>query len=243
MLAVAVLLLRRSGIVPRRPSLAFLRSGAWFGARAHVGNVVHKLGLRVDMFVLGYMVAPDMLGVYAVMTAVAEALWILADSVAAVMLTALSRVEDARSAAARAAAACRVTFTASIVGVACAAALAPYVVPAFYGAAYAVGLRAFNCLLPGVVFMSGCKVLSKYWASRNRPEVLSLTASVATVVSAVGCMVLIPRHGIVGAAMASSAAYGVRFVLDVCMFIVFAREGGPNLIMVTRRDLRGVVGH
>jgi O-antigen/teichoic acid export membrane protein len=79
-------------------------------------------------------------------------------------------------------------------------------------------------LLPGVVLLGGSKVLTNEIAGRGYPHYNSLNAALALVVTVVLDLVLIPRYGVLGAALASSAAYTLILFTAIGFYLTVSRE-------------------
>jgi Na+-driven multidrug efflux pump len=62
-------------------------------------------------------------------------------------------------------------------------------------------------LLPGIVLISGTRVLANDISARGRPELNMYTAWLILIINIVANLLLIPHFGIEGAAIASTIAY------------------------------------
>jgi O-antigen/teichoic acid export membrane protein len=78
-------------------------------------------------------------------------------------------------------------------------------------------------LLPGVVLLGGAKVLTNEIAGRGYPQYNSLNAGLALVLTVVFNLWLIPSHGPLGAALASSIAYATIFLTSIAFYIRVSR--------------------
>jgi O-antigen/teichoic acid export membrane protein len=68
-------------------------------------------------------------------------------------------------------------------------------------------------LLPGVVVLSSGSVVGSYVSGIGRPGISSTVAVIAVVVNIAANLVLIPRFGIIGAALASLISYSLSSLL------------------------------
>jgi O-antigen/teichoic acid export membrane protein len=92
---------------------------------------------------------------------------------------------------------------AAVVGVA-----APFLIPLLFGEDFDGAARPLALLLPGVVLYAPVTVLVVYLSLRHGRPHLSLVVSVlAAAVTIALAVVLIPRHGVEGAAVASALGY------------------------------------
>jgi O-antigen/teichoic acid export membrane protein len=79
-------------------------------------------------------------------------------------------------------------------------------------------------LLPGVVLLGAAKVLTNEIAGRGYPQYNSLSAGTAFILTVVFDLILIPRYGILGAALASSISYTVSFFASVGFYLMISRR-------------------
>jgi O-antigen/teichoic acid export membrane protein len=96
--------------------------------------------------------------------------------------------------------------------------LASPLLPLIYGASYTPMLVPLLLLLPGVVTLSLFKVLSVGFFGRGQPMLASWVALIGLVFQVGVDIMLIPRLGIAGAALASSLAYSLMGVLGCILY-------------------------
>jgi len=213
-------ILRRDG-VPLQPRWdpEALRALLGFGLRGHVGSVLQFFNYRLDLFLVNHYLAAAAAGIYTISTRLAEILWHLPNAVGFVIFPrAASRApEEMRRFTPRI---CAVTMALTLVGAGGLALLAGPAIRILFGAGFEGAYRPMLALLPGVVLLGGGKVLTNEISGRGFPHYNSWNSGISLVVTIVLCVALIPRHGILGAALASSAAYAVSFVVAVIFYRV-----------------------
>ena len=203
-----------------RPDLRLLAETLRFGARAWLGGIAHLLNARVDQVLVGLLASQAALGTYAVAVNASEVLFYLPSAVS----TALLPVVAVTTGAARVESTLRV-FRAvtllTIVAMGTAAVLGPVLVPLVFGAAYAGSVGPFLWLLPGAMGFVASAVFSSALLASGAPGLSSLGPVISLAVGISLDLVLIPKLGATGAAVAASAAllcggtasavaYGVR---------------------------------
>jgi O-antigen/teichoic acid export membrane protein len=203
---------------PRRPLVGpVLTRILRFGLAGQVGNIVQTLSYRLDAYLVLLFVDTGGVGIYAIGVSLSEALWLIANSVASVLLPRLSGADDAYVER-MTPLVCRTTLLATLLGACALAAAAPVFVPLLFGARFDAAILPLLLLLPGTVALAAAKVLSAYIFSRGKPFTNTLIA-VATFVTMVLCDVaLIPLFGVEGAAVASTLAYGLSLALTAAAY-------------------------
>jgi len=78
-------------------------------------------------------------------------------------------------------------------------------------------------LLPGVVLLGGAKVLTNEIAGRGYPHYNSVNSGLALILTVILDLVLIPRYGALGAALASSLAYTAIFFTAIGFYLNVSR--------------------
>jgi lipopolysaccharide/colanic/teichoic acid biosynthesis glycosyltransferase len=200
-------LLRRGFLVEAaRPSLQLARRIYAFGTRGQLGNLLGLLNLRLDFLFVSALAGPAALGIYAVASKYAEVLrvipiaanWVLYPRFAradAAVAMATSRRLIPRAGAVTAAIAVPLALAAGVV------------VPLLFGGAFQGAVLLAQILLVGLAFEGAAGVVTAYLYGRGRPGLNSLAAGTGLIVTVVLDVILIPRLGAVGAAIASTAAY------------------------------------
>ncbi len=220
-----------------RPRWPVLRTLVRFGVQGEAGNMLQLLNYRLDQYVVRAFVGLAGVGIYAIGVSMTEAVWLLANAVAIVLLPHLTSAapEDVRW---MAPVATRNTVLVAAVASLALAVAAPVVIPLVFGSAYDGSVRALWWLLPGTVALTGSKVLTSYIFSQGRPLVNTLITLSSLVVTVVALFVLVPAFGVSGAAAASSLAYGAHFC--AALFAYRRISGQPALDAVLPRpaDLR-----
>ena len=95
--------------------------------------------------------------------------------------------------------------------------VAPQLISVFFGAKFAGSVLACRILLPGTAFLGLRQVLYEGARALGKPAVPSYAEGFGTLVTISALYLLLPRYGFVGAAIASTFAYGASFVF-ILMF-------------------------
>ncbi|HEX7976304.1 MAG TPA: flippase [Anaerolineales bacterium] len=239
-LAFTVLVVGR--IVPLRLGLerSLVFEAVGFGVKSYLQNLVGHMHYRLDVYLLALFLPPAQVAFYTVATSVAEFAFYIPDSVGTVLFPKLSAEADERINDLTAEV-CRHTFL--ITGLVSTGILIVgwLAIPLFYGAAYRAAIAPFIILMPGILAMAVYKVLTRNFTSRNRQQVPVVIAVAALGLNAVLNLLLIPRLGISGAALASLLSYTA---LAVVLLYVFKRRTGiplRQILVLQRSDLERYV--
>lgn len=194
-----------------RPTMRRLFS---YGLRGHVGNVMQFANYRLDLFLVNAILDTGAAGIYAVAVRFVEILWFLPNAIGFVIMPKAARAPEGSLD----------RFTPRVFrvtlavlgggGILMALSVAP-LVQTLFGSEFSDASRAALVLLPGAILLGATKVLTHEMTGRGYPERNSVIAAVGLVATVVLDLLLIPRHGIVGAAAASTAAYATVGILAI----------------------------
>lgn len=219
---------------------SFFRAAIGFGIIPFLALAVMNLIFRSDVFLIKHFLTDTELGYYGLGVSLCERIWVLPESIGLVILAKAAHAmgEDAVSSTARV---CRMTLWLTVSGSLMLFALAPYLIPALYGAPYAPAVLPLQILLPGVSMISVFLVLHSDLAGRGEAKCTLYVFFVFLLVNVLLNLVLIPRAGIAGSAFASSVSYaGGAFTLAV----VYARKYRipvMDLLFVNKDDWRQII--
>lgn len=190
----------------RLGELSYVNPALSLGFRGQLGNLATFFNYRLDVFIVNYFLNPEQVGLYAVAVLVSESLWQVPDAAALALLPREARDWTEKNSSFTCMVSRQVFTIALTMGVALALA-SPILIPLVFGAKFAASVSVVWWLLPGTVALAAGKVMSAALAARGMPQYSSMFACVTLVVTVALDLILIPRLGIRGAAIASSVAY------------------------------------
>lgn len=200
-------------------------------------NVVTLLNYRADLYIVALLASTATLGMYTVAVSAAESLLVPTQISALVTSPHIAGME--LRAAGLLTARC-VRNNLMIAALICGAlfALAAPIVRALYGAPFVPLVPGLRILLLGVLALSlGSPISSYFTLRRGRPEVALWLASTSAVICIALALVFVPRLGMVGAAIGSTAGYTVGQAIALWYFSREARVPLRALLVPTPADL------
>lgn len=197
-----------------------IRESLAYGLKSYLQNLIGHLTYRLDVYLVALFLPPSEIAFYGIATSVAELSWYIPNAVGMVLFPKLSNELEERIHPLTAEA-CRhtliitaaVTTAVTLVGV--------IAIPLVYGADYRPATAPLIALAPGVLAMSLYKILTRNFSSRDRQQVSIVIAGLGLTLNVALDVLLIPRLGSTGAALASSCAYSV---VGAAMLWAFRRD-------------------
>jgi O-antigen/teichoic acid export membrane protein len=226
-LTVAVpawLRLRRRGLFRGAggPSLGRARRVVRYGLRAQVGSVILLLNARLDFALVGGLVGSRALGIYAIASRFAELLRLPSLAVNYVLYPAYARRGGAAAAREARAMMPRVGWIPLAAAVPFGVA-ATFFIPWLYGEPFQAAITPTYVLLLGLSGSAIAGVITAFLYGDGRPGLNSLAMGAGLLITIALDLLLIPRFGVLGAALASSVAYLSTTAFLVVSFAVLAR--------------------
>lgn len=214
----------RRGPMDRTLTSGMLSFNKWIS----LYQIITLFGSRMDVFSLGGLASTQELGLYGAASRIAGLVIAVTNSFYAVLLT------EASSSGTQAELRRRIRNASTIVGMIllgllCLLLVAPYLVPLLFGTSFSEGGRVLQVMIPGMAFIVLAYPPNAALFAWNKSFVLPLTAAAATSVFVIGNLLLIPRYGSLGAAVAYCAYNCVSFLIPLAFYAFYARtRRGPD---------------
>jgi O-antigen/teichoic acid export membrane protein len=197
-----------------------------FGVQAQLGNLIQFLNYRLDQYLILVFVSTAGVGLYSIGVSLSEGLWFIAHSVAIVLTTNLTTLDEAYARGTMPIV-CRNTLLVTALASLAIGLVSPLAIPLVFGPDFEGSVVPFLLLLPGTVALAGTKILAAYVFSRGKPMLNAAIALVTLLVTIVGDLALLPLLGVEGAAIAASLAYVTSLTLTS---IAYRRLSGGSIL-------------
>ncbi|SFA92497.1 lipopolysaccharide biosynthesis protein [Azotobacter beijerinckii] len=207
-----------------------------FGSRSHPDVLFQQLLMRADYLLIGLLLDSEKLGYYAMATAAAELLSIVPEAVTTPLMKRL--LQQGEGIDQLTPLALRLTGTAMLAACLSLALVGEWLIVTLFGSAFQPAYPALLALLPGMFSLCYTSILHLDLLGKERPGTLSVFAGGAAALDLLLAVLLIPRWGIVGAAIASSVAHTA---LALAMLLLYGRVSGIAIgqtLLILPSDLR-----
>jgi O-antigen/teichoic acid export membrane protein len=216
---------RVSRAVPQ-PGVAPFPQLVRYGLRNYPDSLAGFFSNRLDVFLIAFLIADpsEPLGYYSMAVGLAEMVYLLERAVSHIFFPHVAG-STREAANGQVAVVTRVTLlgagTFALLLIPAAAVMIWTVLPAF-----GPSIPPLLVLLPGVVAMGAANVVGGYVAGIGRPGINSTVTVIAFAVNTAANLLLIPRLGILGAALASLISYSLTALL---LTVIAARLSGTHV--------------
>jgi O-antigen/teichoic acid export membrane protein len=200
----AILVGLRRQLKPIAVDLKAARARSGFSLRVYLTDLAGQMHNRQDVIILGWLAGAASVGVYSVGTSFAELTWYVPSALGAVIIAKAGRTST-QSGIEYVSRTSRVAIVFMGATVATSALLVPWLVPLLFGSAFAPAVLPFFALIPGVVAHGLTRILWTFQQTQGR--LYWREAVAAALFNVVMVLLLVPRMGVVGAALASTVSY------------------------------------
>jgi len=197
----------------------FVSAALGYGLKAYFTALFAFLVIRADIFLVNYLRGTAAAGLYSVAVSLADQALLLPTIIGLMLFPAVARPQQAREQLTLTLQVSRQTVAVMLLLVVVLAVAARPVLWLLYGPAFHESAPAFHWLLPGIFLLSVEIVLAQHLAALGFPRALVFVWLAGFLLNLPLNLVLIPRWGIVGAAVASSLSYGFVFLAVLRMFL------------------------
>jgi O-antigen/teichoic acid export membrane protein len=211
-----------------------------YGLQYYGVDIIAVLSGYLDQVVVVFVLDPAAVGAYAVALSLSRMLSVAQGAVSTVLFPSIA-ARESESVVAMVARATRVT---AIVNAVCAAGfglVGPSLLLLLYGTRFAAAVMPFLVLLAEAVVTSAARTLAQAFSGTGRPSVVTAIEFAGVVTSLTAMLVLVPTHGIVGAACSTLLGGGVRLA---CVVVSFQKVLGVKLprMLISRADIAWMTG-
>jgi len=207
-----------------------------FGIFPMFALLMTTLNYRIDVIMLKHYVISSKVGVYSVGVMLAERVWLIPDAMKEVMISNLSKGKGVEE----------VCFVIRICNLACLFVVLGIVllgqpfINIFFGEEYTGAYIVTVVILIGVIFMIYYKMIGAYNIvfGKQKQNFIYLVFSVAA--NIIANLLLIPKLGNIGAALASVISYGAAAFLFVRKFVKDNNIKIKDLIIINKNDVKKI---
>ncbi|MBT9393283.1 polysaccharide biosynthesis C-terminal domain-containing protein [Hymenobacter sp. NST-14] len=174
---------------------------------AHFSNILAFANYRLGYYFVAYFVDTRAVGILSVGVALMEAIWLIPRSAALVQYVDLVNAHPGEPLPDSALRVGRLTVLATAAAVLVLVAVPPALLTTIFGREFGPAQAVMQLLAPGSVVMAIQMLVSSFFAGRARYRLNNAASVVGLAVTLLGGLLLIPKLGIRGAALAATLSY------------------------------------
>lgn len=219
----------------------YLKTALSYGWKSHLGNILSFLNYRIDLFLINFFLSPAIAGLYNVAVRLVEQLWLISQAFSTIILPRLSAMaNDGEAKAVFTAAASRAVVAITLPAAILLAITADFLVKLLFGYEFSDSVPLVHILLPGVVFFSVARVLANDLAARGLVGINLKLALLVVVANTIMNLLLIPRLGAWGGAIATTLSYTITLIIRLYLQAHLTKIPFQEFIIPRKSDLAGL---
>ena len=192
-----------------------------YGFLNQTGHFVQFFNLRLSYYLLDSYIGRGQVGVFSRSVSLAEAIWIISNSIALVQYARIANADDRAYSQKLTLDLSKICLVISALAVIVLALLPPQVYTFVFGPEFGEMAGIIRILAPGVLFYCIFLILGHYYSGIGRYQMNTFAALCGLAVTFALGFMLIPRYDITGAAITSAVSYTVNAIF---LFIFFLKE-------------------
>jgi O-antigen/teichoic acid export membrane protein len=194
-------------------SIPLMKDMLKYGLQVHVGSISSNVNLRLDQVLMAAWITPDQLGYYVVAASVASVSGVLSTAVNMMAVPDIAKHSEPKQRIATFETVFQQFWVANIVIKVLFLFIVPWGIPLIYGAAYTNSIWIAEILVVASLFFDATLVLTGGARAFGVPWLASRVEIITAVITALLLLILLPRLGILGAAITSLIAYATTWGL------------------------------
>jgi O-antigen/teichoic acid export membrane protein len=200
-------------------SIRGMRPMLVLGLRIGVVNLLSLVNYRIELIILETYQGLNGVGIYSLATSLGELLWLVSSAVSTAVVAPAIQSSEGRAIEV-VAKGIRHSILGTAVLAAALGAASPWLIPTVFGPRFQPAVAPLLILLPGMVAFAPAGVLAVFFSMRiGRARYAFFLALGSTITTAVFAVLLIPRFGVKGAALASTVGYASSMVIGAAWFV------------------------
>lgn len=190
-----------------------------YGFLNQTGHFVQFFNLRLSYYLLDYYIDEGRVGVFSNAVSLAEAIWIISNSIALVQYARIANADDRAYAQKLTLNLGKICLAISAIAVALLVVLPSSFYAFVFGPQFREVAGILRWLAPGVLLYCIFLILGHYYSGIGRYQMNTYASLCGLVATFAFGFTLIPRYDVIGAALTSSISYIVNAIFLFCFFI------------------------
>ena len=211
-----------------------------YGFLNQTGHFVQFFNLRLSYYLLDSYIGRGQVGVFSRSVSLAEAIWIISNSIALVQYARIANADDREYSQKLTLDLTRICLLVSAVAVVVLCLLPPQFYVFVFGKDFGEMAHLIRILAPGILLYCVFHILGHYYLGTGRYQMNTFAALCGLVATFVCGFTLIPKYDVTGAAITSAVSYTVNAIFLFVFFVKESRFKGRDFIL-TKSEIQNYI--
>jgi O-antigen/teichoic acid export membrane protein len=207
-----------------------------FSSQISLNNGIGLLNAQIDSLLVLFLLHTKNYGLYSVAVNGASVLWYTTGAIIIAITAHVGKAE--REVAGRLTA--RAVRHTLLINIPLAIIMwsAAWLIPLVYGVRFSASMVPFRIMLPGILAYSIAGIFNTYFTNQlGKPRIPLLISFISMMIDLVGSLLLIPRVGMLGGAIANTASYLISISVLIVIFCRTAKFSLKDIFIITKEDV------
>ncbi|MHB8771648.1 MAG: oligosaccharide flippase family protein [Syntrophales bacterium] len=207
-----------------------------FGIRLFWNSIFLQLNRRLDSYILTFFKGNYSLGIYTVAVGLCEFILTIPTVFTRVAFSFSVRANTPESLRITTVSIRQITFlllTSTLILAVC---MKPLIL-LFYSSTYIEALRPALLLLPGIISLGLSSMLGTILVGQSKPQDQTIASGLSCAVTVLLDLILIPKYGISGAAVASTIAYTISAIYLIRVYKNLSHATLADMLVIKKEDI------
>lgn len=227
LLTVVVKVKKLGGTILPKCRKSIMSTTILFGLKGHFSSIFQYFNYRLDLYFINYFMSPSLVGIYTVSVRLGELLWYLPNAVSLVIMPKAAATEE-KIMDKLTPKVLMITLCITLMGAIVMVVLGKSAIRIIYSEKFIESYLPLLALLPGILLMGGCKVLSNEIAGRGYPIYNTINTAIAFAITVALDLLLIPRFKVIGASLATTCTYSTMFAMSIIFWNEVKKKGSKQ---------------
>ena len=211
-----------------------------YGFLNQTGHFVQFFNLRLSYYLLDSYIGRGDVGVFSRSVSLAEAIWIISNSIALVQYARIANANDREYSQKLTLDLTKICLLVSAVAVVVLCLLPPQFYVFVFGKDFGEMANLIRILAPGILFYCVFLILGHYYSGTGRYQMNTFAALCGLVATFTCGFTLVPKYGVTGAAITSAVSYTVNAIFLFVFFVKESRFKGRDFIL-TKSEIQNYI--
>lgn len=229
------ILIKKIAVFSFRLHKNLLKDSLVYGGKVYLANAISFLNYRFDMFLIAFFLNPAAVGLYSVAVGISERLFLIPGSFSTVLCPKVSASKEFEANAFTPKVVRHTLFLVIIFSFFLLILAKPLILIVF-GSAFLPSIFPLIILLPGIIAFSIGGVIAADLSGRGKPQFAVYSSLACLIINLILNIILIPKWGIAGAALASSIAYWADTFVVLIAFMKISKKSLSEVLLIRKED-------
>lgn len=202
-----------------------------------ISILINFFNYRLDIWIVAYFKGTVQLGLYVLAANFAQFILLYSRIIGGVMMPYLSE-DDVVQRRITFTVYSRINFTSIVIMVACLFLFGEFLIKLLYGHEFSESVVPFNILILGILFSAMSQLFSIMLFSKGENKITLIANTVGLLATIILDLILIPKYGIIGAAVATSISYFVLFLVLLFNLLIKEKLNFYELFILRKNDFK-----